>query len=224
MIVIPDIHGEMGKLDQVLSKYHDRNFLFLGDLIDRGPESRSVIKAVRDLHQQGRAIVLGGNHEYMAITSIYDAKSKLFPVWWTNGGEEFTESYDGYQSDLKEDIDWLNDNCQQYHLMKIQDKLVLFSHASKINWNKFPKNYDSFLEGAYHYDNHLWSSLDDNPQTWECQSDYSVHGHMPQLNSQKPCFNKKHQAILLDFGCGVGGKLAIWDTKTNEFILEQDLV
>ena len=42
--------------------------LFLGDLIDRGEDSRRVLEMVKDLVDNQGAICLSGNHEYMFLT------------------------------------------------------------------------------------------------------------------------------------------------------------
>ena len=48
-IAITDIHGELGKLENVLSKIDnqpDDIFVFMGDYIDRGPDSKGVVEKV----------------------------------------------------------------------------------------------------------------------------------------------------------------------------------
>ena len=54
LFVIPDIHGRRDLLDQLLEKLGPRlsllhgcdKLIFLGDMIDRGPDSAGVIKKV----------------------------------------------------------------------------------------------------------------------------------------------------------------------------------
>ena len=75
---IGDIHGHAGKLKQLLKNmnytlkngayYHpDRNVVFLGDYIDRGPQIKETLDIVRRMVDSGNAIALMGNHEYNAI-------------------------------------------------------------------------------------------------------------------------------------------------------------
>src|SRR5688572_29421740 len=67
--VIGDIHGELGHLAAILVRLppldaHD-TIIFLGDYIDRGPDSRDVIEFLREFpsHTPARTIFLRGNHE-----------------------------------------------------------------------------------------------------------------------------------------------------------------
>lgn len=78
--IIPDVHGQADKLDALLahlgwrrapSGWHapdpDREIVFLGDFIDRGPENARVLRTVRSLVDSGKACAVMGNHEFNAI-------------------------------------------------------------------------------------------------------------------------------------------------------------
>ncbi len=70
--VIGDVHGELDALRRLLRRlaYRDdgshpegRRLVFVGDLVDRGPDSPGVVEFVRDLMRRGRAQCVLGNHE-----------------------------------------------------------------------------------------------------------------------------------------------------------------
>lgn len=67
--VIGDIHGELGHLAAVLVRLPPLNesdtIIFLGDYIDRGPDSRDVIEFLREFpsNTPARVVFLRGNHE-----------------------------------------------------------------------------------------------------------------------------------------------------------------
>ena len=67
--VIGDVHGELAALDGLLGQLPwiapDDTLVFLGDYVDRGPNSRGVIDRLRRLPEQtaGRVVLLRGNHE-----------------------------------------------------------------------------------------------------------------------------------------------------------------
>ena len=77
--VIGDIHGQADKLEALLQKLgyvqrfgcwvppHGRQAIFLGDLIDRGPDQIKVVNIVRSMIDAGHARSVMGNHEYNAI-------------------------------------------------------------------------------------------------------------------------------------------------------------
>jgi len=77
--IIGDIHGQAGKLKALLKKLsyrikdgayrhsEGRQALFLGDLIDRGPEQLEVINIVRNMIEAGSGQTIMGNHEWNAI-------------------------------------------------------------------------------------------------------------------------------------------------------------
>jgi hypothetical protein len=78
--IIPDIHGQAEKLRLALQNLGwrrngttwlhpepDRQIVFVGDFIDRGPENAAVIRIVRELMDAGRAQAIMGNHELNAL-------------------------------------------------------------------------------------------------------------------------------------------------------------
>lgn len=70
--IIGDIHGEIDALDDLLGALgynargghvQGRHLVFVGDLVDRGPDSPAVIERVAALVEQGVAQCILGNHE-----------------------------------------------------------------------------------------------------------------------------------------------------------------
>lgn len=76
--LIGDIHGHAEPLIRLLRKlgyavedgvyrHPERQLIFLGDFIDRGPAQREVIDVVRPMIESGTALAVMGNHEFNAI-------------------------------------------------------------------------------------------------------------------------------------------------------------
>lgn len=69
LAIIGDIHGEIDALERLLARIDkaphggDRKLVFVGDFIDRGPDSVAVVQRVADLIEKGRAVAVLGNHE-----------------------------------------------------------------------------------------------------------------------------------------------------------------
>ncbi len=57
--VIGDLHGRLDLLDELLDRLDDRQLVVIGDVIDRGPDSRAVV----DRLIARRAVGVRGNHE-----------------------------------------------------------------------------------------------------------------------------------------------------------------
>jgi hypothetical protein len=77
--IIGDVHGELDALNDLLAHLgydqfgrhpQGRTLVFLGDLIDRGPNSPGVIEKVSGLYFARRAQCILGNHELRLINQI----------------------------------------------------------------------------------------------------------------------------------------------------------
>ena len=78
-VFIGDIHGHaptlLALLDQLgwkqrngrLANPGGQKLVFVGDLIDRGPQNLRTVEIVRDLVERGDALCVMGNHEYNAV-------------------------------------------------------------------------------------------------------------------------------------------------------------
>jgi serine/threonine protein phosphatase 1 len=91
--VIGDIHGCLAPLERLLGKITPRTedeVVFVGDYIDRGPQSREVVD--RLLALQHRCIFLMGNHERMLLNFLAGEDEDLY---LENGGRATLESYGG---------------------------------------------------------------------------------------------------------------------------------
>ena len=76
---LSDIHGCLDKLEGLVARCRadggdSAKFVFLGDYIDRGPDSRGVLEYVIDLQRRrpGDVVCLCGNHEDLALHAIDD--------------------------------------------------------------------------------------------------------------------------------------------------------
>ncbi len=105
-IVIGDIHGHYGALMTLLEAIaptQDDQVYFLGDLIDRGPNSAKVV----DFVYQNEYPCLLGNHEQMLLDTIASDRvsSSLLQSWVYSGGYTTLLSYD--HKIPPEHIEWM---------------------------------------------------------------------------------------------------------------------
>ncbi|MEA5536278.1 metallophosphoesterase family protein [Crocosphaera sp. XPORK-15E] len=105
-IVIGDVHGHYDTLLSLLDAIapdSDDQVYFLGDLIDRGPQSAQVVDYVM---QSGYKCLLG-NHEYMLLGTVGKGgiDSHQLQGWLYGGGYPTLVSYDHHIP--QEHIEWM---------------------------------------------------------------------------------------------------------------------
>ena len=79
--VVGDIHGCHTSLTTLLQKVLHRadTFVFLGDYVDRGPNSKEVLATVLSLQKSHKRVVtLMGNHDFLFLQYLMGEKSPLF--------------------------------------------------------------------------------------------------------------------------------------------------
>jgi len=185
--------------------------VFLGDLIDRGPESALVVKSVREWEPVGTKHVVMGNHEMF----MWD--SGLEDSWMMNGGRETLFSYQQLYTDSKaereaflSDVVWMKN--LPYYVTFGDNHEVICVHS-----NFLPV----YLEGENtpeQKDTMLWSR---NYMNVPVPGAVVVHGHTPI--SKEPYHRVIIQTFLskdgelrvdegrlnIDGGAVFGGKLCV---------------
>jgi len=62
--IIGDIHGDADRLSALIREIHDRHLIFLGDYVNRGPDSRKTLDLLIGVQERDPlAVFLFGNHE-----------------------------------------------------------------------------------------------------------------------------------------------------------------
>ena len=127
-LAIGDIHGCRKSLESLVTLVDlqsDDRIVFLGDYVDRGPDSRGVIDFIIELSQQISIITLKGNHEIMMLEAREIRKH--LNGWLSVGGAETLDSYQTNSFDKipKDHWSFLN-NLQPY----FETDSHLFVHAN----------------------------------------------------------------------------------------------
>lgn len=121
--LVGDIHGELEALNLLLAKlgYREeggliahpegRKLIFVGDLIDRGPDSRGVLHLVRRLVDDGVALAIMGNHEFNFIAyHTRDDDGRYLRSHSDDHTRQIAEtmgSFKGYEGEINGWIDWM---------------------------------------------------------------------------------------------------------------------
>ncbi|MEZ6058036.1 MAG: metallophosphoesterase family protein [Planctomycetaceae bacterium] len=129
-IVIGDIHGCDVALETLLDALDLQSndlVITLGDVIDRGPNSRRCIDLLLELQQTCRSVHLMGNHEEMFFSAMHGGEWSQ--TWAQYGGHEMLASYGGtFQSVPERHLDFLR-NGKDY----FENDQIICVHAS-LRW------------------------------------------------------------------------------------------
>ncbi|HKY27133.1 MAG TPA: metallophosphoesterase family protein [Pyrinomonadaceae bacterium] len=185
--VIGDVHGRCAQLETLLELLpRDEStdtLVFLGDLIDRGPDGPGCVNRVLELHRNNseRVVCLRGNHEQMLLDFI-DGTSN---IWITpvTGGERTYEQYAGRrlsinsEADLEEARQTIENKVPSEHLDFFRDRpfyfendYALYVHAG-LDHGKHPRDTSPQLL--------LWSRDKDFYKNYRGKP--CVFGHTPTL-------------------------------------------
>ncbi len=93
---IGDVHGCVTELRMLINKLPlaaDSTLVFLGDYIDRGPNSKEVIETILELGRSFHVVPLMGNHERMLLRFWAKPRSENAAMFIFNGGSATLASY-----------------------------------------------------------------------------------------------------------------------------------
>ena len=210
LIAIGDIHGCAHTLDLLLQKItpsQEDHLVFIGDYIDRGPDSRSVIDQLLELEETHTCTFLRGNHEALMLTYL---DGKDYRLWQANGGLSTLESYttDGHQASIPEEhVAFIRSTKLFYETSD-----YFFVHAGLKPQLSIEENTRRFGEDVL-----LWerSHLEAGTLAWEKTV---ICGHTPQ-----PRPIDRERLICIDTGCVYHmrpqlGRLAAVRLPEREFV------
>ena len=132
--VIGDIHGCYASLLDLLNKINpdpgqDR-LIFLGDYVDRGPDSKKVIAEIISLQSRfSHIITLMGNHEQMFLDFLAGREQDFFLHF---GGRETLMSYGlkpPFPADIRKQIPADHVNFLNNLLLYWEDENYIYAHA-----------------------------------------------------------------------------------------------
>ena len=212
-LVISDIHGEYERLMSVLNKADYKpnkdKIVFLGDYIDRGPDSYNVVRYIRQLKgkYKDNVVLLKGNHEDLALKFLNKEIDKM--LFHYNGGNKTTKSYYKYgngQSDFRMDIAWLNKLPCYYQTDK-----YLFVHAGVREGMSIENQSEEDL---------LWIRDDFLFKGWQDYPKIIIHGHTPLSETVNVKEMHITRRLNIDTGAGKDGVLSLVDL-TNEIVYQE---
>ncbi|MDG5803998.1 polynucleotide kinase-phosphatase [Streptomyces ossamyceticus] len=216
--IIGDIHGCAHELEALLGKlgYVDgvhpegRTAVFVGDLVDRGPDSPGVLRRVMSMVGSGDALCVPGNHE-----NKYGRYLKGRNVQHTHGLAETIEQMEGESEEFKKQVREFIDGLVSHYVLD-GGKLVV-CHAG------LPEKYHGRTSGrvrshALYGDTTGETDEFGLPVRYPWAEDYRgraavVYGHTPV-----PQATWLNNTICLDTGAVFGGKLTALRWPERELV------
>ncbi|MCB2185754.1 MAG: serine/threonine protein phosphatase [Deltaproteobacteria bacterium] len=131
ILAVGDLHGCRDLLEKVLNEVVPQvpagvRLVFLGDYIDRGPDSAGVLEVLLQLRRERPdTVLLMGNHERMLLDAVEGRNQFMFRY---NGGEETLASY-GLGFDRLADIPPAHLDLLRGLPLYHQEGAYLFVHA-----------------------------------------------------------------------------------------------
>jgi serine/threonine protein phosphatase 1 len=171
---IGDIHGCLAALETLLAEIRLRpndTLVVLGDVIDRGPNTRGVLDRLLRLQKECRLVPILGNHDQMLL-QIIDGHQKLYVDWLLFGGNMTLESYETMRvADIpKKHIDFLRNSRLYYETDR-----YFFLHGSYIA--ELPLD-------AQPIETLLWESLKVRHPGRHCSGKMAIVGHSSQKSGE----------------------------------------
>jgi serine/threonine protein phosphatase 1 len=199
LLVIGDIHGCLNQLSALMAKIapvSGDQIVFLGDYVDRGPNSAAVIDYLIEFSRTFPSTAfLRGNHEQMFIDYLDGHDPSAFLM---NGGLKTLESYqDRGQWPVPPSHRIFLESLLNYY----ETEGCIFVHAGMRPGIPLAKQEISDL---------LWIRREfiDSDYDW---GKTVVYGHTPL---KEPCLAGRR--LGLDTGCVYGGQLSCCDVRTRQ--------
>jgi serine/threonine protein phosphatase 1 len=202
-IAIGDIHGCDLALEAVLTAIApaaEDTIVTLGDVIDRGPNSKRVIELLLELSTRCRYVGLLGNHEEMMLKVVVERQSPEF--WLRYGG---VATLDSYRFCGKLDV------VPPEHIALLQGfgryyetPTHFFTHANYEENKPLEQQADKYLR---------WKRLDEHLPGPHLSGKTAVLGHTADESGE--IFSLKH-LICIDTFCHGGQWLTALDVSSGK--------
>ena len=225
---IGDIHGCLKTLRTLIeNEIHllkDDKVFFIGDFIDRGPDSKGVLDYTASLIRDGYNIQsVKGNHEEMLLESLID--ERFLAGWLYNGAEATLNSF-GIDPGLFVTTDSVKKIHQKYidqleklpYYIELQDFIIV--HAG----------FNYYMQNPYDDNMAMVWSRDMQFDAEKSAGRSVIHGHTPvSLETiKKQVSNPDPGLINIDGGCVYTnypdlGKLVALNLDTREIICQRNI-
>ena len=201
VIAIGDIHGCANALSAVIEAIRPAEqdlIVMLGDYIDRGPDSKSVIDQVLALSERCHVMPLIGNHETMLLQGLDELVFRDF--WLSFGGKETLASYGGAVEQIPDEHIEFMRSCHKF----FETDTTAFIHANYQPNAPFAEQDEQVA---------FWLHLSEYVPAAHVSGKRVFVGHTPQKSGDN--LDTGHLECI-DTHCFGDGYLTAMDVKTNQ--------
>ncbi|MEZ4336534.1 MAG: polynucleotide kinase-phosphatase [Sandaracinaceae bacterium] len=224
--VIGDVHGCRAELEALLSTLGyarsvrdarplyqhpaGRRAVFLGDLVDRGPDSPGVLEIVMSMVRHGAALCVPGNHDVKLMRKLGGKDVRI-----THGLAETLEQLTPRSDDFRAEVRAFVDGLVSHYVL--DDGQLVVSHAGlkeTLQGRASGKVRDFALYGETTGETDAFGL----PVRYDWAQDYRgralvVYGHTPVPEAEWV-----NGTICIDTGCVFGGKLTALRYPERELV------
>ncbi|MFE9246567.1 polynucleotide kinase-phosphatase [Nocardiopsis sp. NPDC006938] len=226
--IVGDVHGCRSELESLLEELgyalrlddrgrpvgarhpEGRTAVFVGDLVDRGPDSPGVLRLVMGMVADGDALCVPGNHENKLVRYLKTGKGRL-----THGLAETVEQLDRESEDFRKEVLEFCDGLVSHLVLDGGDLVVAHAGLKEEYHNRASGRVRSFaLYGETTGETDEFGL----PVRLPWARDYRgratvVYGHVPTHKAEWI-----NRTICLDTGCVFGGKLTALRYPEREIV------
>jgi len=211
LFAIGDVHGcstALETLIEIIAPGPDDTLVFLGDVIDYGPDTRGVIEQLIELSSRCRVILIQGNHEEMLFKALRNRDNRRY--WESCGGVTTRRNYPECGDDeliLPEHLALLKERCVDY----FETNDFLFLHAGYYPNRRMTEQTGDTLR---------WESVDPDRMARHYSGKTAIVGHTTRTDGTVLDLGF---LIMLDTGAAMGGWLTALEIYSGEIVQADQL-
>lgn len=221
-IIIGDIHGCSKTLTALLDRIHpsaaqDR-IVFLGDLFDRGPDSRGVFLTVQKLADSfaGSFFLLRGNHEDYLMQPQLSLHQQL--IWEKVGRRATVRSFEETGECMEDTIPWLREHLILFY----RDETIQCVHAGLLvepieanDQYTLLHDHEMVFHNRYAGRITVTGHVGLEQPTWFAGDGKTAIALRDNTATRLP----DKGVICIDTGCGKGGRLTAMIAEKDQYVL-----
>ena len=206
LFAVGDVHGcstALKTLIEAIAPKPDDTLVFLGDVIDYGPDTRGVIEQLIDLSNRCRVILIQGNHEEMLFKALRSRDGRRY--WESCGGVTTRRNYPECGDEeliLPDHLAFLRERCLDY----FETDDFLFLHASY-----YPNRRMTDQTG----DTLRWETVDPHRMARHYSGKTAIFGHTTRTDGEVLDLGF---LVMIDTGAAMGGWLTALEVYSGSII------